>query len=142
MSAQLIIGIVFTLVGFLLAAIALFIWLRTQSFLNTAQEAQGTVVQMVYSHSSDGGGGYAPVFTFRTITGQEITASENLYSNPPQFKVGQTVTVLYDPENPNRARIKKGFNLYFVPVLLGFLGLIFGCIGVIFLGIQIYKFFT
>ena len=141
MSSDLIIGIVFTLVGFLLGAIAFFFLIRTRTFLSTAQEVQGTITQMVY-HSDSDGGGYAPVFTFRTITGQEISASENLYSNPPQFKVGQIVTVLYDPENPNRARIKKGFNLYFVPGLLGFLGLVFGCIGVIFLGIQIYKFFT
>lgn len=141
MFTDFIMGIVFVLVGLLLGAIAVFILMRTRAFLSVAQEAQGTVVQMIYSSDSDGGG-YAPVFTFRTITGQDITKSENLYSNPPQFKEGQVVSVLYDPEDPSRARIKKGFNLYFAPALLGFLGSVFGCIGIILLGIQLYKLFT
>jgi hypothetical protein len=85
---------------------------------------------MVFSSDSDGGGGYSPVYRFRTLEGQEIEAGENLRTNPPQFKVGQTIDVLYDPDNPQKARIKKWFNLYFLPALLGFLGLLFGGIGI------------
>ena len=48
MSAELIIGIVFSLVGLLLAAIGIFILIRTRIFLSTAQEVKGTVVRMVY----------------------------------------------------------------------------------------------
>jgi len=44
--------------------------------------------------------------------------------------VGQTINVLYDPDDPQKARINKWFNLYFVPMLLGFLGLVFGGIGI------------
>ena len=117
-------------VGFLLAALALLFWLRTRAFLGTAQKAQGTVIRMVYSSDSDGGGGYSPVYTFRTMSGQVIEVTDRMSSNPPQFKEGQIVDVLYDPENPNRARINKWLNLYFVPLLLGFLGLVFGGIGI------------
>ena len=130
MSETLILGLVFGFVGFILAALALFFWLRTRAFLGTAQKAQGTVIRMVYSRDSDGGGGYAPVYTFRTMSGQVIEVADNISTNPPQFKEGQIIDVLYDPENPNKARINKWFNLYFVPMLLGFLGLVFGGIGV------------
>ena len=141
MSAELIIGIVFSLVGLLLAAIGIFIWIRTQAFLSTAQETKGTVIRMVSSSSSEGGISYAPVFKFTTIQGQVIEVEEKISSNPPQFQTGQVIDILYDPQDPNRARVKKWFNLYFVPLLLGGMGLIFGCIGVVLLIFQVIKLF-
>lgn len=132
MSAELIIGIVFPLVGFLLAAIAAFIFIRTRLFIGRSQEVKGTVIRMVYSSSSDGGG-YSPVFRFKTIEGTSVEVVDNLQTNPPQFKEGQEVDVLYDPQNPQNARIKKWMNLYFVPLLLGGLGMIFGGIGIVLL---------
>ena len=139
MSAELIIGIVFSLVGLLLAAIGIFIWIRTQAFLSTAQETKGTVIRMVSSSSSEGGISYAPVFKFTTIQGQVIEVEEKISSNPPQFQTGQVIDILYDPQDPNRARVKKWFNLYFVPLLLGGMGLIFGCVGVVLLIFQVIK---
>ena len=133
MSADLTIGIVFPLIGGLLLAIGVFLFIRTRIFINKAQEVKGTVIQMVYSHSSEGGGGYSPVYQFRTIDGQTIVVTDSLSSNPPMFQVGQTIDVLYDPENPQKARIKKWMNLYFVSLLLGGMGLIFACVGLVLL---------
>lgn len=130
MSDTLIIGIVFSLVGGLLAAIGVLILIRTRIFIGKAQEVKGTVIQMVYSRSSNGGGGYSPVYQFTTIEGQTIVVADNLSSNPPMFKEGQVIDVLYDPENPQKARIKRWMSLYFVPLLLGGMGLIFGGVGV------------
>lgn len=133
MSADLIIGIVFPLVGGLLFAIGAFLFIRTRIFLGKAQEVQGTVIQMVWSSSSDGGGGYSPVYQFRTISGQMITVQDSLSSSPPMFQVGQTIDVLYDPENPQNARIKKFWSLYFTSILLCGMGLIFGGVGIVLL---------
>ena len=141
MSADLIIGIVFSLVGLLLTAIGVFIWIRTRIFLSTAQEVKGTVVRMVYSHSSEGGGGYSPVYQFRTIEGQTIEAGDSMSSNPPMFHEGQIIDVLYDPKNPQKARIKKWMSLYFVSVLLGGMGLIFGGVGVVLLIFEVIELF-
>ncbi|MCC7118282.1 MAG: DUF3592 domain-containing protein [Anaerolineales bacterium] len=129
MSADLIIGIVFPLVGGLLFVIGAFLFIRTRIFLGKAQETKGTVTQMVYRRSSKGGGGYSPVYEFRTIDGQTITGRDNLSTNPPMFQVGQTIDVLYDPANPNNARIKKWMSLYFTSVLLCGMGATFGCTG-------------
>ena len=129
MSETIIFSLVFGAVGFILVALAVFFWLRTRAFLETAQKAQGTVIRLVYSSDSDGGG-YSPVYTFRTMSGQVIEVTDNMSSNPPQFKEGQIIDVLYDPDDPSRARINKWFNLYFAPLLLGFLGLVFGGIGI------------
>jgi hypothetical protein len=142
MSAELIISIVFSLVGLLLVAIGVFIWIRTRIFLSTAQEVKGTVVRMVYHHSSEGGGGYSPVYQFRTIDGQTIEAGDSMSSNPPMFHEGQVIDVLYDPANPHKARIKKWMSLYFASVLLGGMGLIFGGIGVVMLIFKLIDSFT
>lgn len=132
MSANLIIGIVFPLVGLLLVAIAVFSFVRTRMFIGSSQEVKGTVLRNVY-HSGSEGGGYAPVFGFTTIDGRKVEVQDKLETNPPQFHEGAVVTILYDPQDPGRARIKKWMNLYFVPLLLGGMGLIFGGIGVVLL---------
>ena len=142
MSAELIIGIVFSLVGLLLVAIGVFIWIRTRIFLSTAQEVKGTVVRMVYSYSSEGGGGYSPVYQFRTLEGQTIEAGDSMSSNPPMFHEGQVIDVLYDPKNPYKARIKKWMSLYFVSVLLGGMGLLFGGVGVVMLVFKLIDLLT
>ena len=136
MSADLIVGIVFSLVGLLLMGIGVFILVRTRMFISTSQEVKGTVTHLIASSGSEGGTVYAPVFKFTTIQGQVIEVEEKVASNPPQFSQGQVVDILYDPENPSRARVKKWFNLYFVPLLLGGMGIIFGAIGV---GLLIFK---
>ncbi|MBL8063675.1 MAG: DUF3592 domain-containing protein [Anaerolineales bacterium] len=136
MSANLIIGIVFPLVGLLLVAIAVFIFVRTRSFIASSQEVKGTILRNVYRSSSDGGG-YAPVFGFTTIDGRRVEVQDMLQSNPPQFREGEVVNILYDPQEPGRARIKKWSNLYFVPLLLSGMGLIFGGIGLVLLIFEI-----
>ena len=136
MSASLIIGIVFPLVGLLLIVIAVFILMRTRSFISSSQEVKGMVVRNVYRSSSEGGG-YAPVFGFTTIDGQHVEVEDKLQSNPPQFREGAAVDILYDPQNPSRPRAKKWMNLYFVPALLCGMGLVFGGVGVILLIFEI-----
>ncbi len=132
MSDELTVGIVFSLVGGLLALIGVFLFIRTRIFIGKAQAVKGTVIQMVYSRtsSSSSSGGYAPVYQYKTLDGQSFVMQDNLSSNPPRFQVGQEIDVLYESENPQKARINKWMNLYFAPVLLGVLGLIFGGIGI------------
>jgi len=133
MSTDLTLGIVFSLVGGLLALIGVFLFIRTRIFIGKAQEVKGTVIQMVYSRtssSSGSGGGYAPIYQFKTLDGQNIVIQDSVSSNPPRFQVGQEIDVLYESGNPQKARINKWMNLYFAPVLLGGMGLIFGGVGI------------
>jgi hypothetical protein len=133
MSTELIIGVVFGLVGSLLFVIGIFIWIRTRAFVGSSQEVKGTVIRMLSSSGSEGGTVYAPVFRFTTIQGQVMEVEEKVYSNPPGFSVGESVDILYDPRNPSTARPKKWFSLYFVPLLLSGMGAIFACIGLVLL---------
>jgi hypothetical protein len=136
MSAESNIGVVFSLVGALLLVIGIIIWINTRMFAARAQQVKGTVDHMKYRHDSDGVS-YAPVFQFKTLSGESIQVAEMVYSNPPQFHAGQVVDILYDPQNPKRARINKGSNLYFVPLLLAGMGLLFFGIGAVLLIIKL-----
>jgi hypothetical protein len=142
MSTELIIGIVFSLVGALLFVIGVFLFIRTRAFVSSSQEVKGTVIRMLSSSGSEGGTVYAPVFKFTTIQGQVIEMEEKVYSNPPGFSVGEVVDMLYDPKNPSNARAKKWSSLYFVPLLLTGMGAVFGGIGVVVLVVKVIGLFT
>jgi hypothetical protein len=142
MSTELIIGIVFSLVGALLFVIGVFLFIRTRAFISSSQEVKGTVIRMLSSSGSEGGTVYAPVFKFTTIQGQVIEVEEKVYSSPPGFSVGEVVDMLYDPKNPGNARAKKWSSLYFVPLLLTGMGAIFGGIGVVLLVVKVIGLFT
>lgn len=129
MNLNALFGLIPGCIGVLLMVLGAFFWFRTKNFVGSAQETKGTVTDVRYEHDSESGGGYYSVFKFKSINGQEIEKVSNLRTNPPQHQVGQVIDVLYDPNNPNDARIKKATNLYFVPVLLGGMGLIFVCSG-------------
>lgn len=124
MNLNALFGLIPGCIGVLMVALGAFFWFRTKNFVGSAQEAKGTVTEVRYDSDSEGGGYYS-VFKFKPINGQEIEKVSNMRTNPAQHQVGQVIDVLYDPNNPNDARIKKATNLYFVPVLLAGMGLIF-----------------
>jgi hypothetical protein len=49
----------------------------------------------------------APIFSFRTIDGKELINRSSVATSPCPYKIGQTVEVLYDSANPERANINS-----------------------------------
>jgi hypothetical protein len=129
--SNLLLNLAFGAMGLLFIGIAVVIWMRTREFISKAQETKGTVVRMLSKSGSKGGIIYAPVYQFRTIDGRTIEVEESIYSKPPQFQEGQSVDILYEPQNPEGARVKKWMNLYSLPLVLGGMGVIFVGIGIV-----------
>jgi hypothetical protein len=125
------ISLIFPGVGVLLLLIGLFVWRRTRRFVAESLRAQGTVVGFAESRGSKGGTSYAPVVNFTAGGGEVFRFTDPLYTRPRGYDVGQQVEVLYHWQDHSRARIASPFRLYFVPALLGFLGLVFTSVGVI-----------
>ncbi len=122
----------FGIVGIgMLVGCGLFV-ISTREFLAVARSADGTVVRMEYSRSGfrTSVGSYYPIVRFHLPTGKTIEFRGWVGSNPPAYRRGESVRVLYDPTAPESAKIDSFFSLWFAPILLGFLGSVFGAFGV------------
>jgi hypothetical protein len=84
----------------------------------TGESAQGTVVRMLEQDDSEGGCCvYVPVVEF-SANGSRYTLEGDTASDPPQYEVGETVPVLYDPADPDTAQIDKWLERWLMPVIL------------------------
>jgi hypothetical protein len=126
---------VFTIVGIGLLLGSLFVYQNTRSFLAQAVEANGTVIGLEHSRSSSTSSSgssstYRPVVEFTTAAGKRIEFTSSVGSNPPSYREGEPVTVLYLAAEPYRAKIKSFFSLWFGLIILLGLGLPFTGVGV------------
>lgn len=118
--------VIFGFVSFLLITIGVVSWFTTKRFVDNAHQTTGTVIGLASHRSSKGGTTYSPIIRFRAVDGSEVEFTESMSSNPPGYTVNEQVPVLYDPSNYRKARaFKSSWRLYFVPLLLGGMGLIF-----------------
>ena len=126
------IGIVFAVVGVVLLAIGVKIYLSTKKFLATAVGAQGTVIEMVERTRRDREGDvstmWAPKVRFE-VAGKPIEFESSVGASPPRYKEGQTIDVKYDPQDPNNAKVASGSSYWTGPIILGGLGVIFTIVG-------------
>lgn len=119
-------SLILVVAGLVSLGFAYFSWTRTKQFAAIARRVQGTVIRMV----TDSEGASAPVFKFTAQNGDGIEVQEKIYRIPAGYQVGQTVQILYDPQNPDQARMSKSGSLYFTPILLGGMGavsVLLGC---------------
>ena len=125
-----IISVVFSIIGVGMLVGSVFIFSNTSGFIGRAAEADGKVTDLERSRSSSGSSTmYRPVVEFTTATGKRIEFISSVGSSPPSHRVGESVRVLYSPANPESARIKSFFQLWFGFLIVFFLGLVFAAIG-------------
>jgi hypothetical protein len=106
---------------------ALVFFIRTEVFLHRSISTDGTVIRLVADH--DETIHYAPVFAFIAQNGRAVTIQSTNYSAPPEFRVGQKVTILYDEDHPEDARIATHWQVHAPEDISGLIGLFFAGIG-------------
>ena len=137
MKTRFVTGIVFGIFGVIgvgLLAGASFSFLHARDFVARAIAAQGVVTDLVRSRSSSrnsGSSSYSPVVTFETAQGQRIEFTGSLSTNPPAYRPGEQVRVLYLPDDPYAADIGGFWNQWFLSILLGGMGTVFTAVGVV-----------
>ena len=78
----------------------------------------GEVVRLEESNSSEGGCCvYSPVIEFQA-NGQTYSFEGDNASYPPAYEVGEEVSVLYDPADPDTAQINKWSERWLMPIIL------------------------
>lgn len=102
----------------------------TKTWIAHAIEVPGRVIELVRVRDMDNTGYlFAPVVRFETLAGTSVEFESSLRSNPPAYRKGQSVSVLYDPDEPRSAAIRGFFSLWLMPLILGFIGTIFLIVG-------------
>jgi len=124
---------IFAAIGAVLLVLAGWMYLREQRFVAGASHATGTVTQLSLDHNDNGSSVYYPLVAFVTARGDSITMRSKVGSNPPSWHVDDRVDVLYDPANPQDARMSGFFQLHIGAFVFGMLGLVFASIGGIWL---------
>ncbi len=113
---------------------------QTVQRLVKEQSTSGQVVQMVERRVPDDSQKdqyqvYAyPVVTFAMANGQPEQVQLQDGAWPPAYRTGETVTILYNPDQPEQARIQtqtSWLTLWLGPVLTGLIGLTFLMISVV-----------
>jgi len=144
-STEKLIVRIFTGVAVLLLMIAGFSTFTTLQKLGREKSAPGVVVEVVKQRHVDIETDnvsyyYYPVVEFKAEDGKRRTIQLNEGSNPPSHDTGDEVTILYEPENPNDARIKSigsSALMWILPGITGVLGAAF--LGAVFV-VQKYLF--
>jgi hypothetical protein len=125
-GAALLFGVLTLTAGLIPLAIGIILVMRNLSFLRTAVETTGTIVEL---RVSPDGEAFQPVVEFKTHEGQTIRWTQFGWRSPPPGNVGDEIPMKYNAQNPNRARIAKVSQMWLVGGMLSLMGLVVGAFG-------------
>lgn len=123
-------------VGILFFAIGMVLSIASKDNGKCTEEATAVVVELVErrahgSHTTRHST-YAPVFEYE-FGGRKYTHTSNISSYPPQFSVGEQVTIKVNPNNPNEIFYKPNAAIVFITIVFRILGGLLAVVGVIML---------
>lgn len=82
------------------------------------EKTEGTVVRLNEQSDSEGGCcTYVPIVEFEA-GGRAYSFEDGTASDPPAYRVGERVPVLYDPADPETAQIDKWSERWLFPILI------------------------
>jgi len=119
---------IFAIIGLALLTGCVYLYSDKQAFKKKAEISQGVVVELIIERF-DKTIMYAPIISFTTKEGDKIEFTSAIGNNSPSYRVGETVEIIYDPKEPNKADINSFTSLWMAPLILGVFGIIFFLIG-------------
>lgn len=90
--------------GLIWLGVGIGVYIHTNTFIQKAIPAKGTVTELVRVQGSKGEATYASVILFQDHTGREIEFTSDSRSNPPSYTVGETVDILYETARPEQEK--------------------------------------
>lgn len=118
--------------GILLAA-GIILWQRAYTLLADGVRTRAIVVgyQEVYNRNHKFSPTYAPIIEFTTREGKRIHTTLHWSSNPPKYRKGTAINVLYTPTSPTTVDVDSVFKLVVLPrslTAIGIVGLLYGIV--------------
>jgi hypothetical protein len=120
-------SIVFLLIGLTMLGIGGWLANQSRELLDTGERVSAKVTSMSSSTDSEGDTTYAPVYTY-TYRGEQRTYTAGV-SSSSQPTIGESETLYVDPENPSSVKADSFMDMWFLPALLGGMGIVFTAIG-------------
>ena len=138
-AAAKVVAVTFLLIGAVFLAIGAGFGWFSWSLLAVAQRAEGTVIRLSPNQAqANNRGKVAPVVEFH-IEGERHEFQSWLSTSPPQFDVGEKVTVLYDPRDPQHARIESFVTLWLFPTIFGGIGAAMFLVAIVLFGVSWFR---
>lgn len=112
------------IIGCIGLAVAAAWFIHIQKFLAGAVSTQGTISQIVEEYDSEGHLTYTPEIQYKDQRGQNHLIRTFISSNEGDYHVGETMPVLYNPQNPMQASVGTFWEIYLGCILVLILSLV------------------
>jgi hypothetical protein len=123
---------IFLIAGLFMLFGGLVSWYRTRVFLARCVKTKGVVVSHEHQTDSEGDDKTTssfPIFRFiHPITGTEYSVRSNVSG---LMQEGQEIEIVYDPQDPENAKIDKLSHTWMIPIITTLLGVFFSFFGVL-----------
>ncbi len=107
------------LFGLVLLGIAGWRFQSTMRLLKTGERTKARVLELIPVEGRDGGSTtYQPVFAFVTKANQVRRWAYEASSSPPEWEVGEEVDIVYNPNDPEQARVIGYWGLFVATIIL------------------------
>ncbi|MBX7172314.1 MAG: DUF3592 domain-containing protein [Pyrinomonadaceae bacterium] len=113
------------LVGAFLLFFAVKRFIQTVIFLRSAEQTEGKIVRFIESKNNDRLTMYLPVFDYQPALGKTYRQKAEVASNPPEYKIGEAVTILFMKKSPQNSRLKSFSELWLITAVLLLFGAAF-----------------
>ena len=130
-----LVPVLFTVGGLAFVVMGIRSLRSARSFQAVALRAPGIVTDLRYRTTRTTGtengpsGSWFPVLRFATADGRHVDTEAMYGQSPRPARVGDTVAVLYDPEDPTRAALEGKLGGGFLGVMFVVMGSMFALLG-------------
>lgn len=125
---------IFLIVGLFFLALTAYLSFSTIQFQKTAQRTEGTVVKLherISTKDKKREVMYYPEFAFLDGNKQLHLIESSKGSHPPAYDIGEKVSIIYQPDEPDNAKADTFVELWLAPVIMLILGVTFTLPGLI-----------
>jgi hypothetical protein len=130
------VGLLFFLIGLGILVSGIFSVFKVRRQIRGSAKTRGKVTGFG-SKMGQSGQIFCPQVEFVIPNGQTIRFQSAVGTQPPSYRIGQQVQVIYQISNPPQAEIDSAMTLWFVPGCMLLMGLLFSGLGLILSGIGI-----